>query len=89
MTLGKPAGEVVVKSLAGGAGTVQRVEIVGTAGALAFRQEADGLHVTIPDGASHDYGIALKISGDRLTCIFIETQRGSSCGKSFWAARWP
>jgi alpha-L-fucosidase len=46
---------------------VQRVEIVGTAGALAFRQQADGLHVTIPDGASHDYGIALKISGDRLT----------------------
>jgi alpha-L-fucosidase len=57
---------VVVKSLAG-VGTVQRVEIVGTAGALAFRREVDGLHVTIPDGASHDYGIALKISGDRLT----------------------
>ena len=66
MTMGKPAGEVVVKSLAG-VGAVQRVEIVGTAGALAFRQEADGLHVTIPDGGSHDYGVALKISGDRLT----------------------
>jgi alpha-L-fucosidase len=66
ITLGKPAGEMVVKSLAG-VGTVQRVEIVGTAGALAFRREVDGLHVTIPEGASHDYGIALKISGDRLT----------------------
>ena len=66
MTLGKPAGEVVVKSLAG-VGTVQRVEIVGTAGALAFRQEPDGLHVTIPDGVSHDYGVALKIRGERLT----------------------
>ena len=48
-------------------GAVQRVEIVGAAGALAFRQQADGLHVTIPDGASHDFGVALKISGERLT----------------------
>ena len=66
MTLGKPAGEVVVKSLAG-AGVVQRVQIVGTAGALAFRQDIDGLRVTIPDDAGHDYGVAMKISGDRLT----------------------
>jgi len=66
MTLGRPQGEVVIKSLAG-VGVVQRVEVVGTAGTLAFRQLADGLHVTIPDGASHDFGIALKIGGQHLT----------------------
>ena len=66
MTLGKPAGEVVIKSLAG-VGAVQRVEVVGAAGTLAFRQQADGLHVTIPDSAAHEFGVALKISGERLT----------------------
>lgn len=66
MTLGKPTGEVVIKSLAG-SDTVQRVEIVGTTGTLGFRQDSEGLHVSVPDGASHDYGVALKISGDHLT----------------------
>lgn len=65
MTLGKPSGTVVIKSLAG-VGRVARVEVVGASGALAFRQDAQGLTVTIPDGAAHDYGVALKISGDNL-----------------------
>jgi alpha-L-fucosidase len=65
MTLGKPAGEIVVKSLAG-TGAVQYVEIVGTSGALTLRQDSDGLRVTIPDGATYDYGLALRINGDRL-----------------------
>jgi len=56
MTLGKPAGGMLVKSLAG----------VGTPGPLAFRQDGEGLHVTIPDGASHDYGVALKIDGEGI-----------------------
>jgi alpha-L-fucosidase len=66
MTLGKPSDAVHVKSLAG-SGTVQRVEIVGTPGPLSFRQDGDGLHVTMPAGASHDYGVALKINGTNLT----------------------
>jgi len=65
MTLGKPAGSVAVKSLAG-VGAVKRVEVVGTPGPLAFRQDGEGLHVTIPDGASHDYGVALKIDGEGI-----------------------
>ena len=65
MTLGKPEGEVLIRSLAG-AGAVQRVEIVGSAGALAFRQDSQGLHVTVPAAASHDYGVALRINGDGI-----------------------
>ena len=65
MTLGKPADAVHIKSLAG-TGTVQRVEIVGATGPLTFRQDGDGLHVTMPTGASHDYGVALKINGTNL-----------------------
>ena len=65
MTMGKPQGAVLVKSLAG-VGTVQRVEIVGATGQLSFRQAQDGLHVDVPAGASHDYGVALRINGERL-----------------------
>jgi len=65
MTLGQPAGAVRIKSLAG-KGKVQRVEIVGTQGPLPFQQGADGLQVTIPAGASHAYGVALRINGDGL-----------------------
>jgi alpha-L-fucosidase len=65
MTLGAPQGVVHIKSLAQ-RGTVRRVEIVGTPGPLAFQQDTDGLHVTVPDGASHPYGAALKITGDAI-----------------------
>jgi len=66
MTLGKPQGTVRIKSLAG-VGRVERVEMVGTSGALAFQQDGEGLRVTVPDGASHDYGLALRIQGAQLT----------------------
>jgi len=66
MTLGKPAGSVHIKSLAG-VGRVAKVEIVGLPGALSFTQDSEGLHVTVPDGAAHDYGVALRIQGDNLT----------------------
>jgi alpha-L-fucosidase len=65
MTLGAPQGLVHIRSLAQH-GTVRRVEIVGTPGALVFRQDGDGLHVTVPAGASHPYGVALKIDGDGI-----------------------
>jgi alpha-L-fucosidase len=65
MTLGAPKAQVQIKSLAQH-GTVRRVEIVGTPGPLAFQQDTDGLHVAVPDGASHPYGIALKIDGEAI-----------------------
>jgi alpha-L-fucosidase len=65
MTLGEPQGVVHIKSLAQH-GTVRRVEIVGSPGPLAFQQDSDGLHVTVPSGASHPYGIALKIDGEAI-----------------------
>jgi len=65
VTMGKPQGEIWIKSLAG-VGTVQRVEPVGSDGPLAFRHLGDGLHVTVPDGLSHAYGMALRINGERL-----------------------
>ena len=65
MTLGAPQGVVHIKSLAQH-GTVRRVEMVGTSGPLTFQQDGDGLHVTVPDGVSHPYGVALKIDGEAL-----------------------
>jgi alpha-L-fucosidase len=65
MTLGQPKGMVDIRSLAG-SGTVRRVEIVGSAGPLTFRQDDAGLHVTMPPGASHPYGAALRIDGDGI-----------------------
>ncbi len=65
MTLGAPQETVLIKSLAQH-GTVRRVEIVGTAAPLSFQQDADGLHVTMPPGASHPYGVALKIDGEAI-----------------------
>ena len=40
---------------------------MGTPWPLLFRQDGDGLHVTVPAGASHDYGVALKINGTNIT----------------------
>jgi len=65
MTLGRPSGAVTVASLANN-GSVKRVEVVGSNAPLAFTQDGAGLHVVIPPGASHEFGIALKISGDGL-----------------------
>jgi len=65
MTLGMPAGAVDIASLAN-TGSVKRVEVVGSGAPLAFTQDATGLHVTVPAGASHEFGVALKISGDGL-----------------------
>ena len=62
---GKPEGTVLIRSLAG-VGSVQEVEIVGTGGPLEFRQDAEGLHVTVPAQAAHDYGVALRINGNGL-----------------------
>jgi alpha-L-fucosidase len=65
MTLGAPQGVAHIKSLAQH-GTVRRVEIVGSPGPLAFQQDSDGLHVTVPPDASHPYGVALRIDGEGI-----------------------
>jgi len=64
ITLGRPGERVTIASLNGRA--VRRVEVVGHPAPLSFRQDNQGLHVDIPDGASHDFGVALKISGPGL-----------------------
>ncbi len=65
MTLGRPSGMVNIASLAN-RGSVKRVEAVGSNAPLSFTQDASGLHVTVPPNASHEFGVALKISGDGL-----------------------
>ena len=70
ITLGNAAGKVTIAALAkGGAyagGAIKRVEVVGSNTALKFTLAGDGLHVDIPEGASHAFGIALKIEGAGL-----------------------
>ncbi len=61
MTLGRPAEMVTIASLAHA--TVRRVEVVGSSAPLSFRQDAAGLHIRVPEAASHDFGVALKITG--------------------------
>ena len=66
MTLGRPSGTVNIASLAKG-GSVKRVEVVGNSAPLSFSHDASGLHVTVPPAASHEFGVALRISGDGIT----------------------
>jgi alpha-L-fucosidase len=47
-------------------GTVTRVEVVGSNAPLSFTQDGTGLHVSVPPAASHDFGVALKITGSGL-----------------------
>ena len=65
ITLGRPDGMVNIASLAR-TGTVARVEVVGSNAPLSFTQDGTGLHVTVPPAASHDFGVALKITGSGL-----------------------
>jgi alpha-L-fucosidase len=65
MTLGKPEVDTLTLS-AVKEGHIERVEVVGDPTALQFTQDGAGLHVTLPSGASHAYGIALKIAGTGL-----------------------
>ena len=65
MTLGRPSGTVTIASPAKG-GPVKRVEVVGSNAPPNFTQDASGLHVSVPPAASHEFGVALKISGDGL-----------------------
>lgn len=64
ITLGKPGETIVIASLK--SAPVQRVEMVGSNAPLDFKQDSNGLHISVPASASHDYGVALKIMGDGL-----------------------
>lgn len=65
MTLGEPKTNTLTLTAVKD-GRVERVEVVGVPAPLHFTQDAAGLHVTLPSGASHAYGIALKIAGTGL-----------------------
>jgi alpha-L-fucosidase len=63
--LGWPGDEAVITSITpgGASGAVQKVELLGSAGALSFSQEAGGLRVRMPLGTPNDYAYTLKITG--------------------------
>jgi alpha-L-fucosidase len=71
LTLGRATGRVSIASLAEGAehgqGQVESVEIVGSKAPLDFKRDRKGLHIFVPDGGGHEFGLALKISGAGLT----------------------
>ncbi|WCJ59405.1 alpha-L-fucosidase [Fontisphaera persica] len=60
--------EVLIRSLAAraGSGVVTGVSLLGHKGKLAFRQDAQGLQVTLPEKAPCAYAVALKITGKRM-----------------------
>jgi alpha-L-fucosidase len=64
-----PADKAVITSLASGApvgGEVERVELLGHSGDLAFTRDSRGLTVAFPDERPCDYAYVLKITGLRL-----------------------
>jgi alpha-L-fucosidase len=68
ITLGAPqGGRLSIVSLAKDGAyakrQVHRVTLAGERTALAYRQDRAGLHVTIPEGALHPIGEALRIEG--------------------------
>jgi len=64
-----PVGEAVIKSLGTGRappGQIEKIELLGHSGSLAFTQDAAGLHVKFPAEKPCDYSYALKITGLKL-----------------------
>ena len=47
-------------------GKIEKVELLGHAGALAFTQDAAGLHVKFPAEKPCEYAYALRITGLKL-----------------------
>jgi alpha-L-fucosidase len=69
-TLGRPERALSITSLGNAGqlagGEIHRVEVVGHPEALDFKRDAQGLHVTVPDGAAHGFGVALRVVGSGL-----------------------
>jgi len=70
MTLGRAGGTLTIRSLAEGTnlgqGDVQRVEVVGSLEPLEFTRDGQGLHINLPERASHEFGVALRVKGKGL-----------------------
>ncbi len=70
ITLGPVSGRLSIGSLAEGSnlgvGRVARVEVIGDTTPLEFSRDGNGLHVEVPDRASHEFGVALKVIGNGL-----------------------
>jgi alpha-L-fucosidase len=59
---GNPVGEITIKAFRDGFyHRIQTVEMLGSTGPLPFRQEKDGLKVTVPDRIPSDYAVCLRI----------------------------
>jgi alpha-L-fucosidase len=72
MVLGRPSLKTVtLTTLSRGGqyaqGRIDRVEVLGAKSPLRFRQDDTGLHIQLPDGLSHEIGVAFKISGQSVT----------------------
>jgi alpha-L-fucosidase len=65
ISLGWPGKEAVITSLGSDAGKVTAVSLLGHSGALAFKQDATGLRITLPASppANVSYAYSFKISG--------------------------
>jgi alpha-L-fucosidase len=64
-----PGGDVTIKSLASGAGiagSISSVNMLGSAGALRYSQDANGLKVSLPGTPPCTGAYALKISGLKM-----------------------
>lgn len=71
ITLGRPEGRLTIASLGASLGTgvggsVTRIEAVDTGAPLAFTRDTAGLHIEIPEGLSHPFGMAVRIIGEGL-----------------------
>lgn len=68
--MGKPgAGEIVLASLAKGttdSAAIRGVSVLGSKAKVVWRQEADGLHVTLPAESYSEIATVLKVSGSKL-----------------------
>ncbi|NLH98578.1 MAG: alpha-L-fucosidase [Chthonomonadales bacterium] len=67
--MGRPEnGTLMIRSLAttAGAGRVRNVSVLGYRGKIEWRQDAEGLQVTLPSAPLSDVAIGLKITGSRL-----------------------
>jgi alpha-L-fucosidase len=66
--LGWPGDKAVITSLVPGsvAGAVEKVDLLGSPGTLAFSQGADGLTVQLPAEKPNDYAWVLRITGLKL-----------------------
>ena len=76
IALGWPTdGKLTVKSLAGAAGTIKAVSLLGHEGKLDWTQTAGGLVVGLPAQKPCEYAFALKIVGDHLQPVAVTAPR--------------